>query len=319
MRHELEFRRTGRSLLFAAILICVSARLGAETPPSPTPSDRPAAKTPASPTAKPGSGKAAAKTPAAPTPPPTSGTPAAKTPAAKASAAPTAQPRSGNAAPAGTPHAKPLEDAVHSQDVVGGLKKPASDCGRSNEFLTKALEMNRKGLFDAALELAERVEYDPKCDFPYLQACGLMAGIYVFETKDYEKGIAAAKKGLALDSRQTSLWYSLGYAQYQVDSFAESAEAFRKVLQHSPVVPLPESALTSARYLLSDSVDRNSMLKGLSSEEQATRMSEAITVWQEYQDFCQETPCEEVYLTHASARITELRQQLQLLRFKTHN
>src|SRR5262245_61161893 len=139
MRIQLSCFR-GRALA-AGLLLAGLASAAVPTPPpkSGTPAAKPsAARTPRSKSGTPPAGPSAA-----PTPPPKSGTPAAKP-----SAAPTAKPRSGKATPAGTPHAKLLKDSVHSQDVIGGLKKPAVDCGRGNEYLTKALEMNKKGLFD---------------------------------------------------------------------------------------------------------------------------------------------------------------------------
>lgn len=228
---------------------------------------------------------------------------------------PTPKTGAGLKTPVETP--QPVKEEVRSQEVVGSMKKPPSDCGKGSEYLSKALELYQKKQYDVAVELATQVQPDRKCQFAFMQACGLLSGIYVFELKDFEKGVAAAKKGLALDARQTSLWFTTGYAQYQVDSYEEAAESFRKVLQHFPVVPLPEGALSKARYLLGDSLDRNATREGRTPEDQAALMAEAVTVWQEYQDYCAEATCEDLYLFHATERVEQLRRDLQILRLRS--
>ena len=116
------------------------------------------------------------------------------------------------------------------------------------------------------------------------------------------------------------IWWTVLFAvlPFGVRSQGESGTVIPGTDPGAPVVPLSENALRTTRYHLGDAVDCNSMREGQTPDDQAIRMSEAITVWQEYQDFCEETTCEEAYLTHASARITQLRQDLQLLRFKSN-
>jgi tetratricopeptide (TPR) repeat protein len=211
----------------------------------------------------------------------------------------------------------PSKEAIQAQDVLGNLVAGDEKCGPGSEYLSKALEFYRRQDYDIALELAAQVQPAQGCDFTFLQASGLRSSIYVFAKKDYDRGIAAAKKGLDLDSRQTTLWFTAGYAQYQVDSYEEALESYRKVLQHNTVVPMPEAMLAKTRYLIADTTDRNAMREGLEPGVLEKRMVDAITAWQDYQDFCAEAQCSEAYLGKATERIDTLRKELRLLQFKT--
>jgi tetratricopeptide (TPR) repeat protein len=191
----------------------------------------------------------------------------------------------------------------------------AVGCEKAQQYYDKAKSFYDKKQFELALELAQQIQRgDPKCDFTFIQAMGLISRVQVFDLKNYEPGIQAAKKGLAADPRQTSLWFTKGYAEYVVDSYREAMASFQEVLRHHQVVPVPEETLMQTRYLIADSADRRALREKLPnrSRENVELLQAAIYAWQDYEDFCQDRQCQEDKLSRAESRIKELKQALSL-------
>jgi hypothetical protein len=287
------------------------------TPVPPTKTPVPPTKTPVPPTNTP---VPPTKTPVRPTntPVPPKPTPSFTMPPAKATPTPTVPPAKATFTPqVATPTQKaggPVVGPVKSP-TKGATAVPVLGCEKVQQYYDKAKTFYDKKQFDLALELAQQIQRgDPKCDFTFIQAMGLISRVQVFELKNYEAGIQAAKKGLAADPRQTTLWFTEGYAEYQVDSYEEAMTSFQEVLRHNQTVPVPTETLTQTRYLIADAADRRALrdVAAGKSPKNQEHLQEAINAWQEYEDFCQDVECQAEKVTRAESRIKELRQRLSL-------
>jgi hypothetical protein len=286
-----------------------------KAPPTSTPvppTKVPPTSTPVPPTKAPPTSTPVPPTKAPPTstpvPPTKAPVPPTNTPVVtivKSAASPTlAPPRPATPPPTAGPQRPTPRPGIQNGDI----------CDRNQEYYEKAREFVEKRQFELALEMAQQVQESPKCQFTFVQAQGLISRVQVFDLKGFDRGIQAAKRGLAVDPRQTALWFTQGYAQYMVDSYQEAIGSFQEVLRHYHVNPVTVDILIRTRYMLADAADRRAMkdLQGGCTSRSQELLQAGINAWQEFEDFCNDADCDKSQLQHGENRVKDLRQQLTL-------
>jgi tetratricopeptide (TPR) repeat protein len=184
--------------------------------------------------------------------------------------------------------------AAGRPDKARPLSKFEELCLKNQAIYDEARQLYDEQRFEAALELAEQLRPGPDCVMPVLKLKGLISRIYVFELHDYEKGIAAAAEGIELDSRQSTLWFTQGYAQYQLDRYPQALDSFRQVLKPS-AVPVPDDVLIQTLFLLADTADRLALVErekgNAAGHEELLR--DALGAWKRFVSLCNELRCAE--------------------------
>jgi tetratricopeptide (TPR) repeat protein len=165
--------------------------------------------------------------------------------------------------------------------------------------------------YEAALRAAGRVRRDAGCEATFVQAGQLMVRIYVFELKDYEKGIAAAQDVLEADPAQGGLWFDQGYAAYHLGRYSQATRSFREFLWK-----MEQGVLGNARELekyayafLADATFRMATQPGAAGPTPEARQltQDAIAAQQEYLDYCEENDCDPEMQERVKQRLHELR------------
>jgi hypothetical protein len=101
------------------------------------------------------------------------------------------------------------------------------------------------------------------------------------------------------------LWFTLGYAQYQLDDYETAVTSLRQAIAQSTIVPLPAETLEQTRFLIADATDRHAVSTGPRSHD---LIEHSIEAWQEFVDSCRTTGCDQAKLDRAEQRIRTLRQ-----------
>jgi tetratricopeptide (TPR) repeat protein len=199
---------------------------------------------------------------------------------------------------------------VSSMALCGSGRAAAGTdaCSRNRALYDQAMALYSQKQFAEALETAAKVQKDPGCEFVYVQAKGLESRVWTFELRDFEKGIAASRQGLDADPRQTTLWFTLGYAQYELDLNDDALQSFQQALDHAAAVPVPEETLIQTRYLIADAADRRAVHQRSAGPGPAAAegLGKAVEAWKGFLDFCRSAPCSEEKLHRAEQRIRQL-------------
>ncbi len=235
------------------------------------------------------------------------------------------------ATPASVPPAEPLgapDQGAHGEDAALGeeevelpslravirpktMPDAKAICRQNRQFLAKAEEYAGQKQFEVAVQLAGRVDRTRDCHFEFIEAQGLLAEIKLLQRKDYQGAIEAAEKGLAVDPRQTILWFMKGYSSYQLDRYEEAQAALRQVLKLYRIVPIEQRTLMEARYFLADSADRLAAQQLKTHPERRRQVENAaLAAWREFQDYCGETGCPDKLVRRAEEQIAGLEQRM---------